>query len=199
MHCCRCCCDKSKRRVDADDDADPSDPLLHIARKEFTKKGDPLPKRGSLMVRNSVGDLEIDSDDGTLSDLSGGVPKPLDFPQRSVHRNSSMNSSVGGSVGDITIPDEVLTRRKSLETLKRDVSIAAARKTSVRNIREQSKKVTFEADDKEGGLAQKLEEVKKKKEKKNYSFVYGDETSEGEEEEDNDDEEEEEDGAKYEV
>ena len=213
LHGCCCCCDKSKRKVDADvDDSDPSEPLLISAREEFAKKEEPRssPKRGSLLVQNSIGDLQIDSDDGSLSDYSGGAPNPLNFTQKSkethvimghssFRHNSSMVDSVN-SVGDINIPDQVLDRQKSLETLKRDVSIAAAKKSSQRNLLEQSKKVQFQGDGKEGAMAKKLEEVKRKKEKKKYSFVTEDETDEDEQEdEDEQGDEEEEEGAKYEV
>lgn len=133
---------------------------------------------------------------------------PLKFTQRSkethvimghssFRRNSSMEESVN-SVGNINIPDQVFDRQKSLETLKRDVSIAAAKKSSQRNLLEQSKKVQFEGDEKEGAMAKKLEEVKQKKEKKKFSFVTEYETDEDEQEDEQGDEEEEE-CAKYEA
>ena len=160
MESCCCPCLKSKRKVN--NDPDPSKPLLAIegeknnSNKQVRKK-DPYParRRSSLLARNSIGELDIDSSDGSLSDLSGGVPDPPGVDQ----------TSLMSSVGAIKIPDEVLNRDKSLRTLKSDVSSAAAKISSKRNAEQikQIKRVHFEED--EGVLATKLGEVKVKESK----------------------------------
>ena len=160
MESCCCPCLKSKRKVN--NDPDPSEPLLAIegeknnSNEQVTEK-DPYParRRSSLLAQNSIGELDIDSSEGTLSDLSGGVPDPPD----GVDQTSLMSS-----VGAIKIPDEVLNRDKSLRTLKSDVSSAAAKISSKRNAEQikQIKRVHFEEDTKLGEVKVKVSKEKKK-------------------------------------
>ena len=110
------------------------------------------------MVQKSIGELEIDSSDESLSDLSGGIPDSPTFARASLFGNQS--SSVGG----ITIPDEVLSLDKSLKSLQRDVSIAAANISSKRNADEQIKRVRFEED--EGVMGKKLDETNEREDEK---------------------------------
>ena len=158
--CCCCCGRKSKRKVNNDDaeGSDPSDPLIVIdgekneSNKQVTKQ-DPSTSRGTLLVQKTIGELDIDSSDGSLSDLSGGIPDSPSFERASLFGNQS--SSVGG----ITIPDEVLSLDKSLKSLQRDVSIAAANISSKRNADEQTKRVRFE-------MGKTLDEVNERREDK---------------------------------
>ena len=98
MNYCCCRCDKSKRKVDNDADSDHSNPLL---------------KEKSHLPGKSVGDIEIDSDGSTISDLSGGVP------------NVSPGFIKGhqGSMGSIIIPDEALTKQETFDMHKAGVVI----------------------------------------------------------------------------
>ena len=82
MNCCCCFC--SKRKVNLDSDGpDPSNPLLN---------------EKSHVPGKSVGDLEIDSDGSSTSDLSGGVPNVT----------TSFIKGHHGSMGSLPIPDEEL-------------------------------------------------------------------------------------------
>ena len=161
--CCCCCGRKSKRKVNNDDvdngsDSDPSDPLIVIdgekneSNKQVTKQ-DPSALRSSLVVQKSIGELEIDSSDESLSDLSGGIPDSPTFARASLFGNQS------STVGSIKIPDEVLSLDKSLKSLQRDVSIAAANISSKRNADEQIKRVRFE-------MGKTLDEVNERREDK---------------------------------
>lgn len=145
---------------DVDNGSDPSDPLIVIdgekneSNKQVAKK-EPSTSRGALLVQKSIGELEIDSSDGSLSDLSGGIPDHPSFAQASLFGNQS------SSVGSIKIPDEVLSLDKSLKSLQRDVSIAAANISSKRNADEQNKRVRCEED--EGIMGKKLDETNERK------------------------------------
>ena len=116
-YCC-CCCDESKRKVE--DDADVSDPLLTDKEKsdaKFEEKGkeDKRGNKPAPMKKNmTVGDIEIDSSDDDISDMTG-VPPP------------EMISSRRGSnetAGSITIPHALLDEQVSIRNLAKDVSLS---------------------------------------------------------------------------
>ena len=140
-YCC-CCCDKSKRKVE--DDVEGSDPLLTDEEKadakyeekgQVEKRRNPTP-RADLMKKNmTVGDIEIDSSDDDVSDMTG-VPHPLDMmaveaePQESVLMGTRVRSAERVSLrrvsnetaGSITIPDGILKTQGSIRSLARSVS-----------------------------------------------------------------------------
>lgn len=103
-----------------EDDADVSDPLLTDKEKsdaKFEEKGkeDKRGNKPAPMKKNmTVGDIEIDSSDDDISDMTG-VPPP------------EMISSRRGSnetAGSITIPHALLDEQVSIRNLARNVSLS---------------------------------------------------------------------------
>lgn len=125
-YCC-CCCDKSKRKVE--DDVEGSDPLLTDEEKtdakveeegKVEKRRNPTPRADLMKKTMTVGDIEIDSSDDDVSDMTG-VPHPLDMMAVDADPQASRRAS-NETAGSITIPDGFLKTQGSIRSLARSVS-----------------------------------------------------------------------------
>lgn len=136
MAICCCCCGKSRGKVA--DNEEGNEPLLTEAKAEAVRGETLSDRRLSLQRQKSIGDVSINVDDDSLSDLSGGIPE-LDT-----------NHQRGGraSIGDTLISPDLLVNQQSLRNLTGiptdSETTSTGKKTSRQRRITQHKRVSFE-------------------------------------------------------
>lgn len=117
-----CCCCSKKTKGKVDDDTDGSEPLLKSADSEDESLGESNPKKLGRSL--TIGEIEIDVSETSLSIMGDGVP------ELGVERSNS--------IGNTAISEELLSGEKSLGDIGYIHELPATQKTT-----KPKKKVSF--------------------------------------------------------